>query len=691
MLGEITSSYRTECEKPDRVTSAGSDKDLSLPEFKPLTELNVEELRKRLALGLDPNVLLESGAVVDATDSKGNTALHAAALFGIEASMILLIRAGADVNAMNRYKERPLHGAAALGWPKPVQILLDAGACIHAVNNRRETALHVAVSSGHQCILTVKELIRRGIGVNERDIRGICRDVDRTASPLPPSLQQEVEEVVPRLGLRLLRLMMCGRYVRRRSKMEESVRHLTRFGARLTHLDSTLALAARFPGLTARLLDRTMRETKPSGGEKVIEFDLFQFRGIGKTRDWDHGNCDALKPNDPKLKPMTDVLLITLIALTVVIGFRELIQMMAQKWEYFKDLENVIEVVLLVLDMLMVFSKFDIRYFDRDLDDHISAVVVFLVWVEVTILVGKLPGQGLYITMLINVSRSFLRVVPTFIFLLAGFGLSFHILFPGKFVDVPSSIYRAAVMMSGELEFYATFYESNRVLRWSGHIIYLLFVALMAIIVMNLLTSLAFVDVPSSIYRAAVMMSGELEFYATFYESNRVLRWSGHIIYLLFVALMAIIVMNLLTSLAVADVQELTKRAEITRLQKQVRLLYHLENVIKNKYFLRRRREPDLIETGRLQEKKRELPNHILENILRVISEVSAEDKKVKEEVKHLENDKEGSSPEGIMNVEESITSIQKQIQQVSSQIQRIQEEQIPELLKLLRDREKSS
>ena len=47
-------------------------------------------------------MLIEKGADVNATDSKGNTALHAAAVLGNEDSMKVLISAGADVNAENR-------------------------------------------------------------------------------------------------------------------------------------------------------------------------------------------------------------------------------------------------------------------------------------------------------------------------------------------------------------------------------------------------------------------------------------------------------------------------------------------------------------------------------------------------------------------------------------------------------------
>lgn len=54
---------------------------------------------------------MAGGVDLDATDVKGDTALHLASARGDKAVVTALVRKGADVNAVNYVAQRPLHVA----------------------------------------------------------------------------------------------------------------------------------------------------------------------------------------------------------------------------------------------------------------------------------------------------------------------------------------------------------------------------------------------------------------------------------------------------------------------------------------------------------------------------------------------------------------------------------------------------
>ncbi|CAG0894433.1 unnamed protein product [Darwinula stevensoni] len=677
-------------------------------------------------------MLLEKGADVNATNSIGNTPLHAAASAGHAACMRVLIQAGANVNAENKDYERPLHAASTFATSEPVKILLDAGADVDAINKKRETALHAAAAVKRPCLSIVKvrthrqllhsrtgssrkatqcsrelkqigktinfiipskyfeeELLRWGIGVDDRDIRGqtalhlACRSGDGGSGVVLHLLRSGADPNAEDVDFNTPVVLAAN------SRAEESVRHLRRFGARLTHLDATLTLARQFPFLTEKLMDRSIRESDSSKGEKSIELDLSPFIAIGKKVDdsfemdtfwafmdsgasnvlrhpvcsrflsakWkkfrryfylnffvymvyavtlttaavmksyyerfreylecieelgDLEECEEEIPNEKKLKPVTNGLLIAVAIIAAIIILREVIQIIARKWEYFTELENLLELLLIVLDVLLIINKVGSHFIDRDVGEHINAITVLLVWLEVTILIGKLPGLNLCIAMLMKVSKAFLVLLPTLICLVVGFGLSFHILFPGTFPDVPTSV-----------------------------------------------------------YQAAVMMSGELQFYSVFFESDRLVKWSEHIIFLLFVVLMSIVMMNLMTSLAVSAIQDMSTTAEIARLSQQVHVLYHMEKVLKCDCVLyrsfARTWDLDVVYSGLLREKKRDLPTRTAEKIQEILTHVAKQDGKRQEETENYreEEDEEAIRRRHHAKTKETLTSIENQIQQM--------------------------
>lgn len=160
--------------------------------------------------------LLRQGAVVDAPNGDGRSALDLAADGGHAEVVRLLVEAGADVGQrVGEYQESTplcqaaLHGHTAVvevlldagaqtgaqgrlghvplvlvatssrdGYPETVDLLLDRGADIHAVMKHR-TALDWAVRFGHTRM--VHHLISRGANPTARDAAGTTAGQDASA------------------------------------------------------------------------------------------------------------------------------------------------------------------------------------------------------------------------------------------------------------------------------------------------------------------------------------------------------------------------------------------------------------------------------------------------------------------------------------------------------------------------------
>lgn len=105
-------------------------------------------------------LLIKSGAEVDATHQRGGTALSIACYNGHVRAVELLLDAGADVNVKDQAGWTPLICACVNGHTPIVKLLLAAGAEVNAKDAGGRTPWRVASDSGHWA--TVKELLKAG-------------------------------------------------------------------------------------------------------------------------------------------------------------------------------------------------------------------------------------------------------------------------------------------------------------------------------------------------------------------------------------------------------------------------------------------------------------------------------------------------------------------------------------------------
>lgn len=135
-----------------------------------------------------------------------------------------------------------------------------------------------------------------------------------------------------------------------------------------------------------------------------------------------------------------------------------------------------------------------------DWEHHVAAIVIFLVWLELMMLVGRFPIFGLYVQMLTKVAVNFGKFLMAYCCLLIAFSLSFGVLFSNyPAFKVPWAFFKTIMMMSGELEFEDIFYsEDNKYpvqYPVTAHAMFFAFVILVTVILTNLLVGLAVNDI----------------------------------------------------------------------------------------------------------------------------------------------------------------------------------------------------
>ncbi|XP_018560868.1 transient receptor potential channel pyrexia-like [Anoplophora glabripennis] len=127
---------------------------------------------------------------------------------------------------------------------------------------------------------------------------------------------------------------------------------------------------------------------------------------------------------------------------------------------------------------------------------HATSIAVLLAWIELMLLIGRLPSLGYYALMFSTVLQNVVKVLLAFLCLVIGFALSFSIQFRSyeQFSDPWRALVKTTVMMMGEFE-YADLFADSRGGSLLPRIIFLMFIILTSIVLMNLMVGLAVSDI----------------------------------------------------------------------------------------------------------------------------------------------------------------------------------------------------
>ena len=187
-----------------------------------------------------------------------------------------------------------------------------------------------------------------------------------------------------------------------------------------------------------------------------------------------------------------------LVVSVIILGLRELFQLSVSHLSYLRSKENFMELLMLGSTCAIL-----IHWNDPTSVRHLCALAVLLAWVEELFLLGRHPKLSVFVTMFTTVSITFLRLLLWFSVLLVGFAFSFFLVLnpvsnndesDKGFQDVQSSLLKVYAMMVGELDFGALPFDANP---WTSRSIFLGFLFLVTIVLLNLLNGIAVSDTQS--------------------------------------------------------------------------------------------------------------------------------------------------------------------------------------------------
>jgi hypothetical protein len=124
---------------------------------------------------------------------------------------------------------------------------------------------------------------------------------------------------------------------------------------------------------------------------------------------------------------------------------------------------------------------------------HFSSIAILLSWVELVFLIGRHPRLSTNIEMFKTVSWNFLKFLAWYAIFIIAFALSFYAMFrdcgnatesdENFFLDPGMSVFKTVVMLTGEFDTASISFMS---FPGTSHIVFILFVFLMAIVRVNL-------------------------------------------------------------------------------------------------------------------------------------------------------------------------------------------------------------
>lgn len=184
------------------------------------------------------------------------------------------------------------------------------------------------------------------------------------------------------------------------------------------------------------------------------------------------------------------------IMLLLLFVFREILQFISCPWRYLENLGNWLEITLIVLTFAVLCSA----------GPQVGAIVILLSAWELVILISQHPRMTTGIEMFRTVSFNFVRFLFPYAFLILAFALAFYTLFKDSdntsFSDPGHSFFKTVIMLTGEFDANDIPFVSHPV--WS-HIVFVLFVFLIAIVLFNLLNGLAVSDTAEILCKAELV------------------------------------------------------------------------------------------------------------------------------------------------------------------------------------------
>lgn len=391
---------------------------------------------------------------INQSDDKGNTCLHYAAKIGDRDFILSLLEKGAYVGKRNVFGDPPLADIS----PKILESHLNK--CVKT-NGKSPKDIRYEIICSYNFLCPPKVYKQKDIDNYQTQLEGqeyITENIPETDSLLYIS---EVPELRPLLKHPVLTSFLHLKWFAIKRYYKVNLAFYIGFWALLTiYTLMTLKIGVHNSNLSLT----------PNNGTKF------------STNNVPYSSDTAV------------YLWVMVLGFLIALIFRELFQFISSPITYIMSLENWLEISLIVLTSILLLCEMSCIS-NRN---EISAIVILLSWGELILLVGRHPALATHLEMFKRVTKNFLQFLVWYSILIIAFALSFYMLFKNdadtdnKFNDPTSATFKTIVMLTGEFDTFGSLPFSLHPI--VSHALFLLFIFLIAIVLVNLLNGLAVSD-----------------------------------------------------------------------------------------------------------------------------------------------------------------------------------------------------
>ncbi|XP_057377484.1 transient receptor potential channel pyrexia-like [Daphnia carinata] len=440
--------------------------------------------------------LLDNGAEIDICDEMQETPLHSAVVKTRQSIDVvkLLILKGADVNAKDQFGQTPLHIAAFNENSKLATLLIHSGADLSAKNRGKMSALASVVRRVPDALSAIPRTFDSAIQIVDNDPADPDCQLRLDLRVLVPAGNQKQ---VGEMGLLTALIAAEQRHILQHPVIGAFL-HLKWMKIRSIFIGSLIFQFFYVLFLTLIIHSIFVVDVNaPQANSTHLNVSLANLTDV---------NDKLAKNATEQFKSWPESWNAALWWLTVVVGSatgcKEIFQLYCNPNEYIRDPENygqIISVVGMVLSLLMPHPDHTPQGDGSDWQHHLAAIVVVVAWINLMMHVGRFPVFGLYVQMFTTVAQNIGKLLVAYVSLIVGFAMGFAVLFPKSqpFSHMPYALVTAFVMMAGESDYSKIFYEAEEGIKYSGttHLVFLVFILLISVVLMNLIVGLAVSDI----------------------------------------------------------------------------------------------------------------------------------------------------------------------------------------------------
>ncbi|TDG97235.1 hypothetical protein EPR50_G00223990 [Perca flavescens] len=434
--------------------------------------------------------------LLDKTDEDGNTALHIAAREGHVAAVRLLLARGAELT-LNKNDTSFLHEALQNGRKDVVNNVIDSHRSAEALS------LFTPGSGQRSPILdmieflpeTYKHLLDRCVRESDDDHNSPDYHIEYNFSWLQAPLESRkltdktlrvqplaaLNAMVKYNRIELLNHPVCKKY---------------------------LAMKWFAYGSTAHVLNMFMYLM----GLLPLTHLIVTLRPTLNTTDTGEHSIMTVPTSFIQQSLFLSFCMVMVLILNFYCIAKELVQISQQRWNYFKDYSNQSDWFSAVFSLLFIIPT--MLNVEGSLQWQAGALAVLSSWIGFLLYLQRFEGIGIYVVMFWEIMRTLVRIVMLFVYLMLAFSLAFHALMLNQkeFDTVPLSVIQTFVMMVGELNyqnnFLDTYLKNELPFGILTYIIFVTFVLLMPILLVNLMIGLAVGDIAEVQRNAALKRIG---------------------------------------------------------------------------------------------------------------------------------------------------------------------------------------